>query len=385
MFRRRRTTGPRTVTTKEEALSLAEELRERAKRLQETPGLLDGAVEEIHSALERVMRMHHRVSGRGMVGLIRDLEPVAARAKELRAQGLLSARQEKLVGQAAQHIRRVHYWNAHKAVDKLSKGLEPLKQWQADLDVYREFYTAAAERARVAEAEVDRLRAVPKPPEGQEAVWRLREVSEACNRAADSAWSRLISRPATEAISDLIVHPDVQGLGLLSTLEFACLRELYELFEAQGTLKEDFGSLALSELVATSEYSVGKWDRVFPRDASERKRLQGLFHQLRPVVSGRYGASFDVHLEATGMERRVASWRRIPGGDATAMRELAELVASGRVPSIQEALRIYEDHGELAVRAWDSRLAEDLGAAEKELLAATKALTALPAPDSLAG
>lgn len=385
MLLRRRGAGPRSVTTKDEALALAQELRERATRLRETPGLLDGAVEEVHGALERVMRMHHRVSGRGVMTLVRDLEPVAAQAKELRAQGLLSPRQDKIVRQAVQHIRRVHYWNARKALDKLAKGLEPLREWRADLDVYREFYTAAAERVRAAEAEVERLRSVPKPPEAQEAVWNLREGVEACNRAADAAWSRLITRPASEAIADLVVHPDVQGLGLLSTLEFACLRELFDLFEAGESLKEDFGTLPLSELVATSEYSVAKWDRVFPRGGPDRKRLQELFHQLRPVVSGRYGASFDVHLDAAGMARRVAAWRRIPGGETPAMRELAELVASGRVPSIQGALRMYEEHGELAVRAWDGRLAEDLGVAEKELLAAKKALNALPAPDSLSG
>lgn len=384
MLLRRKVKEATAPTSVDEALALADELRNRADGLGNTPGLLDGALEEMHSSLERTLREHHRVTRGNVAALMRDLEPIGKRVKELRDEGRLSPRHAKLVSQALQHVRRVHYWNARKTIDKLAKGLEPLRSWRRDLDTYTAFYRQAADRVRNAEADLERLRAVPKPQEGLDEVEGLRAIVEACNRAADIAWSHQTSKPAIDTLEEIVAHPDIEGLGLLSTLEFACLRELNDTFEAHESLKEEMGGRSLAELVSTSEYSVGKWDRVFPNAMHERKRLQELYTQLRPVVSGRYGASFQARAPVQGLERRVTAWRRFPGGNAEPMRRLVELLVSGRVPAIQEAAAMYEEHGELAIRAWDGRLEEDIAAKEEELAEAREVLKALPDPSALA-
>ncbi len=379
----RREDGGRSVATVEEAKLLALETKERAERLKATPGLLDGSLAEIHGALERVLREYPRVSRRRRSSFTRDLDGIAKRAQDLREEGRLSPRHAKFVGLALQHTRRIHFWNARRVLAKLDKALEPVRGWQEALDAYRTFHRKASLRVRDAEAELARQRSVPRPPVGPEEVAKFRALVEACNRAVDDAWVAQTHRPALEAIRDLVAHPDVDGLGLLYTQELACLRELGDFLETDAGLRDSIGARPLAELVTTSEYSVAKWDRVYPQAAHERRKLQDLFHQLRPVVTGAHGTPFAGDAPVTDLQRRVAAWRTFPTGARTTWDDLVSLLESATVPLLQEAARAYDRFGELAVRAWDGRLAREIQDQEAELRAARKDFSALPGPDTL--
>ena len=386
MALRREEPGDRTVTDAGEARALAAEIKDRAARLRVTPGLLDGSLEEVRSTLDRILREYEKLSRRRFGSFERDLNVLAKRVQELEDAGRLAPKQIRLVTQALQHARRVHFWNARRVIGKIDKLLGPTREWRQDIDRYRSFHRKAAQRVRDAEDALAALRAIPKPPEGPDAVARLRALVEACSRAADDAWAVQTHRPLVDALEDLVAHPDVDGLGLLSTKEFACLRELSDLLEAREALNGLFGPRPLAEVVLTSEYSAAKWDRVFPDATEHRRRLQDLFHHLRPVVTGTHGAAFSADVPATELQRRVAAWRRFPGaGGARAWDGMANVLKAGRIAQIQESAHLYERHGDLARRAWDGRLADEVAAQEKELVAARKAVAALASPDSLGG
>lgn len=369
-----------------DARALAAEIKERAARLRLTPGLLDGALEEVRGAIEKVLREYDKLSRRRLGAFERDLDVVARRAQELEDAGRLSPRHARLMDQALLHTRRVHFWNARRVLGKLDKALEPAREWQKAVDAYRAFHRKVTLRVREAEDALQRLRSVPRPAVSPEEVARARASVEACNRAADAAWTAQTTRPLTEALKDLVAHPDVEGLGLLSVQEFSCLRELSDLLEAQADLGGGIGLRPLTHLVSTSEYSAAKWDRVFPQAAHARRKLQDLFHQLRPVVGGRYGTAVELVAPVPVLERRLAAWRRFPGADASpAWEDLAGLIASGRVASIQESARAYERVGDLAKRAFTGALAGEIKEQETELAAARKTLEKLPSPDSFSG
>ena len=369
----------------EEARELAADLKARAARLKGTPGLMDGALEEIRGALEKLLREYDKMTRRRLGPFERDLEALARRAKDLEDAGRLHPKHARLFGQALQHTRRIHFWNAHRVIGKLEKALEPAREWEREAGAYRAFHRKTAQRVRDAEDTVTRLRLIPRPAASPEEVLRARATIEACNRAADAAWAAQCTRPLAEAVKDLVAHPDVEGLGLLSVQEFAALRELFDLLEEKEDLRTTLGQRTLSELVTTSEYSAAKWDRVFPQAAPDRRKLQDLFHQLRPVVGGRYGTAFELGTPAPILERRLAAWRRFPGADGVAAwGGLGDLAASGRIGAVQESARAYERHGDLAKRAFTGDLATEIKKHETELAAARKVLEKLPAPDSLA-
>lgn len=367
-----------------DAKAAAANVRERAARLRSLPGILDGALEEVRSGLERVLREYDKLSRRRLGPFERELESIAKRAKELEDAGRLSPRHAKLIDQTLQHARRVHFWNARRALAKIEKALEPTRDLQKDVDAYRAFHRKTGLRVRGAEESLVKLRAVPKPPASKEGVAGLKSLVEACNRAADEAWSDLTHRPSADALKDLVAHPDVDGLGLLAVQEFAALRELYDLLEADPALKESIGTQRLAELVATSEFSNAKWDRVYPAAVHMRRKLQDLLHHVRPVVGGKYGIAFAPEAPVSVLERRLAAWRRFPGSETSpAWTALAELRASGTIPDVQESARIYDRYGDLAERAWEGDLADEIESQEKELAAAKKTLASLPSPDSL--
>ena len=381
---RREAAEERTITTSADAKAFIGELRDRAARIRVVPGLLDGALDELRSSIEHILRAYEKMSRRRLGPFQRDLEAIAKRVEEVEDAGKISPRHAKLVGQALQHARRVHFWNARRVLAKIEKVLAPSRAWHADLEAYRAFHRKSSLRIRGTEEALVRLREVPKPPASPEDGARLKAVVEACNRAADESWSDLTHRPTAEAIADLVGHPDLEGLGLLAVQEFAALRELGDLFEAEAPLKETIGTQTLAELVQTSEYSAAKWDRVYPHAVHVRRKLQGLLHQVRPVVGGKYGTAFTADAPVSLLERRLAAWRRFPDAEGRgAWGQLAELRASERIPAIQESTRIYEKFPELGPRAWDGSLVEEIEAHEKERAAARKALAGLPAPDAL--
>ncbi len=374
----------RSVENAADAKALAAELRDRAARMRNLPGMLDGGLEEVRSAIERVLRDYEKLSRRRFGPFQRDLEAIAKRTKELEDAGHLSPRHARVVAQALQHARRTHFWNARRALGKLEKALGPARAWQSDLEAYRTFHRKASQRVRDAEDALARLRGVPKPGASSEDVAALRAAVEACNRAADDAWIALTHRPLGEALEDLVAHPDVEGLGLLAVLEFAALRELSDLIESDAGVEGAIGERPLAELVATSEYTAAKWDRVFPQAIHVRRRLQELFHQVRPVVGGKYGTAFTADAPVPILERRLGAWRRFPGaGDRPAWAVLVELRASGRIPAIQESAKVYERFGDLAEKAWDGSLAVEVEEQVKELAAAKKGVAGLPSPDAL--
>lgn len=375
----------RTLETSADAKALAADVKARAARIRVVPGLLDGALDGLRGDLERVMREYDKITFRRMGPFQRDLESIAKKAEDLDTAGRLHPRHKRLILQALQHARRQHFWNAHRALAKVEKILGPTYAWKADVEAYRAFHRRAVARVRTAEEELEKLRSVPKPPASPEDVDLLRSVTEACNRVADEAWVAITHRPCADALQDLVAHPDMEGLGLLGVQEFAALRELSDVLEAEPPLRDAIGTQPLADLVVTSEYSSAKWDRVYPQAMHVRRKLQDLFHQVRPVVGGKYGTAFTIDAPVAILERRLAAWRLFPGAEGrAAWADLAELRASGRIPAIQESARIYERYGDIARRAWKGSLKEEVEAQEKELAAAKKAVSGLPSPDSLA-
>lgn len=377
--------APAGVSSVQDAKELARRTKERAAHLREVPGLLDGSLEELHGGIEKVLREYDRLS-RGRLGAFhRDLESIAKRARDLETAKRLNPRHAKLVDAALQHARRTHVWNAHRALAKIAKILEPVREFRQGLEEYRAFHRRSIYRVRDIEASLEKLRAIPRPPAGPEEVAAVRSLLETCDRAVDEAWEGQTHRPVADAIKDLQSHPDVEGLGLLAAQEFASLRGLGDLLEAEPPLKETIGMRPLSELVLASEYSVAKWDRVYPQVAHQRRRFQDLLHQLRPVVTGSHGSPFDLSTSVHVLQRRVAAWKVFPGTvGANSWTELAALLQGGRLPALQESARAFERQGDLALRAWDGSLAKEIEEQEAELKAAKKELAALPDPESLA-
>src|SRR5437867_11505792 len=100
------------VETPEDARALASDIKLRASRLRTIPGMLDGALEEVRSSLERVLREYDKLSHRRLAPFQRDLEAIGKRTEELEEAGRLSSRHRKLGGATRQHPPRIHCRNA---------------------------------------------------------------------------------------------------------------------------------------------------------------------------------------------------------------------------------------------------------------------------------
>src|SRR3989304_4669152 len=93
---------PRTIATSAEAKALVAERRERATRIRVVPGLLDGALDELRSSIEHILRAYEKMSRRRLGPFQRDLEAIAKRVEEGEGAGESSPRPAKPRGPGAQ-------------------------------------------------------------------------------------------------------------------------------------------------------------------------------------------------------------------------------------------------------------------------------------------
>src|SRR3989442_6549368 len=75
--------APDSVPSAEDLKELGESISDLTKRLKKTPGLSEGHVEQIATAIERILRDYGGASYRQYRNLVRDLDLVAADVSQM--------------------------------------------------------------------------------------------------------------------------------------------------------------------------------------------------------------------------------------------------------------------------------------------------------------
>src|SRR3990170_3378049 len=102
----RAVSAPGATSSASELRELGESISKATARLQRTPGLSEGHVERIATAIERILRDYGGASYRQYRNLVRDCDDVAAEIAKLQKEEVLWPRFTKVLDAALLRIRK---------------------------------------------------------------------------------------------------------------------------------------------------------------------------------------------------------------------------------------------------------------------------------------
>ena len=134
--------APESPPSAGELHELGESISKLTARLQRTPGLSEGHVERIATAIERILRDYGGASYRQYRNLVRDCDDVAAEIAKLQKEEALWPRFTKVLDAALLRIRKRDLYAGRQLVGKLAKLRAQGRERDAQLAEYREGYKA---------------------------------------------------------------------------------------------------------------------------------------------------------------------------------------------------------------------------------------------------
>ncbi len=370
---------------------LGESVSKLTARLQRTPGLSEGHVDRIATAIERILRDYGGASYRQYRNLVRDCDDVAAEIAKLQKEELLWPRFTKVLDLALLKIRKRDLYGGRQLVGKLAKFRAQARERDAQLAEYREGYKAIERDIARLKAERDRLRSVRKPPASEADVERVKGLLEAANRTlAHAVIAELHSIPSRLALPAFLEGSKDRRL-LLPPIPEADAAPLLGLLETVGTVREVFGDRGVHSLLEALGYSDAKLAHLLGDGRPLKAALNPNLSWLKAVTAP--GSllpllSLDEPLEELRGRLEAltvfASRLHAAGEARDRLAEVAKAAASGEVAKAQEADRLYRTFGDTARKAWEGTLEDAIRKTEAELQARTKDLAGLTTPDRLA-
>ena len=378
------------ATTVEELRALAEEISSLKRKLEKTPGLLEGHVEGIATSIDQVLRDYSGASYRQYRNLVRDLDEVAAEVARHSKAGAISPKVLRILDAALLRIRKRDFFMGRKLLDRLGKLRAQAQERERMLAEYRDGYRALEREVSRLRAERDRLRSVQRPPMSEDDVSRVKSLLEEANRALARAWiAELHEIPCGTAIQTLLSASKDRRLHLPGIPE-GDASALLDLLTGVGPARTVFGRRGVYGLLEALSYSDAKLAHLLGDGRPLKAALQRNLAWLKAITApGDPLPRFSVDLPTDELRGRLEAMSRLASQfhaaeDATkAVAECDDRLASGDVGRAQEADRAYRLHGDAARSAWAGTIETEVHQIEGDLETRSRALSTLTPPERL--
>src|SRR2546422_11525203 len=155
--------APDSVPSAEDLKELGESISDLTKKLEKTPGLSEGHVEQIATAIERILRDYGGASYRQYRNLVRDLDLVAADVSRFEKEKALHPKFVRYLDASLLRIRKRDFYLGRKLLERLGKARAQAKEQDGLLEEYREGYREIEREITRLKADRGQLRSVRKP------------------------------------------------------------------------------------------------------------------------------------------------------------------------------------------------------------------------------
>src|SRR3989454_8839883 len=162
---------------------LGERVAELTRKLEKTPGLSEGHVERIGTAIERILRDYGGASYRQYRNLVRDLDEVAADVSRLEKEKALHPKFVRYLDASLLRIRKRDFYLGRRLLERLTKVRAQAKERDGLHEEYREGYREIEREITRLKADREHLRSVRKPPMSEAEVERIKTLLDSANRA----------------------------------------------------------------------------------------------------------------------------------------------------------------------------------------------------------
>ena len=384
--------APGPSHTAAELRELGEEVSDLTRRLQRTPGLSEGHVEHIATAIERVLRDYGGASYRQYRNLVRDCDAVAAEIAKLQKDKVLWPKFVKILGAALVKIRKRDLYAGRQLVGKLARLREQARQRDDLLADYREGYKELEREVARLRAERDRLRSVRRPPMSEADVERVKAALEGANRAvARAVVSELHEVPCRLALTTFAEGSRDRRLVLPPVTDPEALPALMALLEEPSATRDVFGNRSVHSLLESLTFSDAKLAHLLGDGRPLKTALNANLPWLKAITApGNLlpQLALDEPLDAlrARTEALAIFAQRLHRAEEARekLEAAARTLASGEAGKAQEADHLHRTFGDAARRAWEGTLEAGIKEAEKELEARTRDLQGLTPPDRIA-
>ena len=369
---------------------LGEKVAELTRKLEKTPGLSEGNVEQIATAIERILRDYGGASYRQYRNLVRDLDLVAADVSRFEKEKALHPKFVRYLDASLLRIRKRDFYLGRKLLERLGKARAQAKERDGLLEEYREGYREIEREITRLKADREHLRSVRRPPVSEAEVERVKTLLDSANRAiAHAVIAELHGVPSRLALPAFQEGSKDRRL-LLPRVPEGEVAPLLALLEDVGTVRDAFGNRGVHSLLEALTFSDAKLAHLLGDGRPLKAVLNPNLSWLKAITApGTLLPPLSIDLPIEELRGRVEA---IAGfaeklhdveGAREPMAGVTKALESGALAKAQEADRAYRTFGDAARRAWEGTLEKGIRDVERDLEKRTKDLSGLRSPDRL--
>src|SRR3989442_8936228 len=174
--------APDSVPSAEDLKELGESISDLTKRLKKTPGLSEGHVEQIATAIERILRDYGGASYRQYRNLVRDLDLVAADVSKFEKEKALHPKFVRYLDASLLRIRKRDFYLGRRLLERLAKARAQAKERDGLLEEYRDGYREIEPEITRLKADREHLRSVRSPAVSDAEGERVKTLPDSANR-----------------------------------------------------------------------------------------------------------------------------------------------------------------------------------------------------------
>ena len=374
----------------EDLRELGESVSALSTRLKKTPGLSEGHVERIATAIERILRDYGGASYRQYRNLVRDLDEIAADIARLQKEKALHPKFVRYLDASLLRIRKRDFFLGRKLLERLAKARAQAKERDGLLEEYREGYREIEREITRLKADKEHLRSVRKPPMSETEVERMKSLLDAANRAISHAViAELHGVPCRLALPAFQEGSKDRRL-LLPRVPEGEVAPLLALLEDVGTVRDAFGNRGVHSLLEALTFSDAKLAHLLGDGRPLKAVLTPNLSWLKAITApGTLLPSLSLDLPIEELRGRVEAIAGFADklhdveGAREPMAGVTKAMGSGALAKAQDADRAYRTFGDAARRAWEGTLEKAIRDVERDLEKRTKDLSGLTQPDRL--
>ena len=374
----------------EDLRELGESVSALSKKLKKTPGLSEGHVERLATAVERILRDYDGASFRQYRNLVRDLDVIAADVARLGKDKALHPKLSRILDAALLKIRKRDLYGGRMFIGRLAKLRASARERDRLLEEYREGYKEIEREIARLKSERDRLRTVRKPPVSEADVDRIKALLDSANRAlAHAVMRELHDVPCHRALPALLEASRDRRLLLPKVAEDEAA-PLFALLSDVGPMRETFGVRGVHGLLEALSYSDAKLAHLVGDGRPLRTALSANLAWLKAITApGNLLPQFSLDLAIDDLRGRVealtgfANKLHNASEAAEQIAEVSRAIDSGSIAKAQESDRLFRAFGDAARGAWGGTLENAVRGVERDLDRRTRDLASLSAPERL--
>ena len=374
----------------EDLRELGESVSALSKKLKKTPGLSEGHVERLATAVERILRDYDGASFRQYRNLVRDLDVIAADVARLGKDKALHPKLSRILDAALLRIRKRDLYSGRLFIGRLAKLRASARERDRLLAEYREGYKEIERDVARLKSERDRLRSVRKPPVSEADMDQTKALLDTANRAlAHAVMLELHDIPCYLALPSLLDASRDRRL-VLPRVSDEEATPLFVLLSDVGPMRDTFGVRGVHGLLEALSYSDAKLAHLVGDGRPLRTALTANLAWLKAITApGNLLPQLSLDLAIDELRGRVDALTGFAGRLHAAsearerVAEVSRAIDSGALAKAQEADRLFRSFGDAARSAWEGTLEKAVRDAERDLERRTKELASLSVPERL--